>query len=315
MSLQIGELVILQPLWLIFALILLTGSVLIRIRRGSNDWSRVITPSVLNYLGGQHQQFSRWNTALIVATIVAISLSQPVLRQSDDETWRHSTGWIVIADVSRSMTLNDVVPSRLSALRVALAEISAAAGARPIALILYSGDAFLVAPPAFDKSVFNEHAALLEHGVIPIEGSNLARGLSLASSIIDGSQFINARALLLTDSGGISKASIAAARYLADDGHRLDVLLFGASKSRQVNNTETAVDSDAAASLAESGNGQMVASDHFGVIDISKLKLNDQADPSTHSELKSLVWKLQSHWILLLALPLILKLFRDEAKA
>jgi Ca-activated chloride channel family protein len=312
MSLQLGQLVFLQPLWLVVAAILALSAVFIRIGRGSNDWSRVIAAPVLDFLGGQHRKHSHWNMALLAATLVALSLSQPVIRQSDDETWRHSTGWIVLADVSRSMTLTDVVPSRLSALRVALAELSESAGARPISLILYAGDAFMVAPPAFDKSVFDEHAALLEHGVIPIEGSNLARALSLASSVIQGSQFINARVLLLTDSGGISKGSIAAAHFLADAGHQLDVLLFGTIESAQVDDTDTAVDAEGANSLAESGNGRMVASDRFGVINYSPLRLNDQADPSTHSELKSLVWRLQSHWLMLLALPLLLKLFKDE---
>lgn len=314
MSLQIGQLVFLQPLWLIVSATLALSIVFIQFRQGSNDWSNVIAPPVLDFLGGQQRKHSRWNMALLAATLVALSLSQPVIRQSDNDTWRHSTGWIVVADVSRSMTLTDVVPSRLSALRVALIRLSEAAGARPISLILYAGDAFLVAPPAFDKSVFDEHAALLEHGVIPVEGSNLARALSLASSVIEGSQFINARVLLLTDSGGISKGSIAAAHFLADAGHQLDVLLFGAIEAAQVDDTATAVDAEGANSLAQSGNGRMVASDSFGVIDYSPLRLDDQADPSTHSELKSLVWQLQSHWLLLLALPLILKLFRDEVQ-
>ena len=315
MSLQMGALVFLQPLWLILAALLLLGVFFFHIQTRSNDWSKVISPAVLEFLGGQQRQLSRWNAALLASSLVAVSLSQPVIRQSDDETWRHSTGWIVVADVSRSMTLTDIVPSRLSALRVALTELSSRTGARPISLIFFAGDAFLVAPPAFDKSVFDEHAALLEHGVVPIEGSNLARALSLASSVIEGSQFINARVLLLTDTGGISKSSIAAAQFLAESGHQLDVLLFGVAEPAAEKSSDTTVDSEAAKSLAESGNGRLVASDHFGVIDYSQLRLSDQADPSTHSELKSLVWRLQSHWVLLLILPLLIKLFKDEAQA
>jgi Ca-activated chloride channel homolog len=311
MSLQIGQLVFLQPLWLVLAVFLFACTLFYLIERGNNDWSKLIAPPVLEFLGGQQPKHSRWNSALLAAALVALSLSQPVIRQSDDETWRHSTGWVVVADVSRSMTLTDIVPSRLSASRVAMANLSDAAGARPISLILYAGDAFLVAPPAFDKSVFDEHAALLEYGVIPVEGSNLARALSLASSVIEGSRFINARVLLLSDSGGISKSSIAAAQFLADAGHQLDVILLGAESGQQ-NDTDTAVDREAANLLANAGNGLMVSSDSFGVIDYAKLNLNDQSDPSTHSELKSLVWHLQSHWILLLILPLVLKLFKDE---
>lgn len=315
MSLTMGSWVFLQPLWLLPAAILLVASLLFHNRKNKSAWARVLAPEVLEFLGGDQSHRVVLNIALVSGFVIAVSLSQPALRQSDDNTWRHSTGWVVVADVSRSMTLSDVVPSRLSALRDTLATLSGMAGARPISLILYSGDAFLVAPPAFDRSVFNEHAALLEHGVIPIEGSNLARALSLTSSVIEGSQFIQARVLLLTDTGGIGKSSIAAAGFLAQSGHRLDVLSFGFSGSSTTQSVETSVDMDAARSLAKAGKGLVVSANRFGVLDFSDLELDHESDPSTHSDLRSLVWRLQSQWILLLALPLLLMLFKEEVEA
>lgn len=275
----------------------------------------MIAPEVLQYLGGNQKQQGHWNLALLCAAITAIALSQPVIRQSDDNTWRHSTGWVVLVDVSRSMTLSDIVPSRLSAAREALAYLSDAAGARPVSLILFSGDAFLVAPPAFDRSVFNEHAALLEHGVVPIEGSNLARALSLSSSVIEGSDFIQSNVILLTDTGGIGKSSIAAARFLASAGHTLDVIVLGVESSSDTDNNETTINVDAAKALAKSGNGKAIFANRFGVLSFDELDLDSESDPSTHSDLKALVWRLQSHWLLILIAPLLLLLFREEARA
>ena len=166
---HMGEWVILRPLWILPALLLLIASLASRHNAVRSHWKDVLSPALFHYLGAENNRLSRWNLPLLIASLVTLSLCQPVLRKSDDETWRHSIGWIMVADVSRSMTLDDTVPSRLGAMREALAELSRQADARPIALILFSGDAFLVAPPAFDRSVFNEHTALLEHGLIPMK--------------------------------------------------------------------------------------------------------------------------------------------------
>ncbi len=329
---QFGEWVVLRPLWLIPALLLLLAALLLRHHTARSHWQQVLSPPLFEFLGAAPARFSRINVALLIASLVALSLSQPVVRQSEDETWRHSTGWIVVADVSRSMTLNDTVPTRLSALRESVAELSRQAGARPMALILFAGDAFLVAPPAFDRSVLNEHAALLEYGVIPTEGSNLARALSLATSVIEDSQFIAARVFVLGDSGGIGNSSIAAARYLADAGHRVDGLLFGSSdtSNREIaavteNNAaieswssttstgdETRLNWKLAQTLSDNGNGVSIKANRFGVLNYAHLQLDQQANAATHAQLKSLVWRDQSHWLLVFAIPLMLWLFRQE---
>lgn len=313
----LGDLLLLKPLWLIPAV--LFGVAAIRWPRtfSQNHWRKVLSEPVFRFLSTGNAHYARWNLIFLTAMIVAGCMSQPVLRQSDDDTWRHSIGWIAVADVSRSMTLDDTVPSRLSAMRESLAELSRQAGARPIALILFAGDAFLVAPPAFDRSVFDEHAALTEHGVIPNEGSNLARALSLATSVINDSQFIHARVFVLGDSGGITSNALAAARHLVKAGHRLDTLVFGASAYKAVKATaddQTAVNWKNADALSKAGNGKSVRANRFGAIDYAPLELKQQASASTNAQLQSLVWRDQSHWILILALPLLLLLFRQENK-
>lgn len=317
MTLSLASLTLMQPLWLIAAVVLVLLAVFWRFPKLNDHWHRVISDNVLTYLGGREHQMMRWDLALLMAAIVCVALAQPSFRQSSDDTWRHSIGWIVVADVSRSMTLNDTVPSRLSAAREALLTLSAAAGARPIAMILFSGDAYLVAPPAFDRSHFNEHAALLEHGVVPNEGSNLARALSLASSVIEESGFLQARVFVVGDSGGINPSSKAAVQHLTSGGHRTDVIAFGdttlnaapdsTAGSQAPNNV--AVDLAASRSFASAGGGIVVQGNKFGVVNYNALKLHRDTDARTVSSLQSLVWKNQSHWILLLLLPLMLYWF------
>lgn len=321
-SLNLGPLVLLQPLWLIVALIL----AIIALRRVqntmNNDWQKIMSPAVFEFLSlGLYQRHGvHW--ALWSATVAALCLTQPVVRSTDDETWRHSIGWIMVMDVSRSMTLNDTVPSRLSAARQTLSVLSEKSGARPIAMIIYAGDAFLIAPPAFDKSVFDENAALLEYGIVETDGSNLTRALSLASSVIADSGFVVARVFVLTDTGGINASSISAVSYLAENGHTTDVLTFGTTAGT-ANGAEgdtsgalspTAINRPLAENLATAGNGQLLFANGFGVVDFNRLSLTEHGSASTHADLKTLVWADQSHWLLLLCLPLLLFQFHRETQ-
>ncbi len=314
-SVSIGSVVLLQPLWLIGTVLFATLAMLWTRNKSSNDWQAVMSPEVFEFLSGKDKQQDCANWLLWCATLVCLCLTQPVIRTDDDDTWRHSIGWVAVIDVSRSMTLNDTVPSRLSAARQSLAVLSAASGARPITMIIYAGDAFLVAPPAFDKSVFNEHAALLEHGVVETEGSNLARALSLATSVVADSGFVASRVFVLTDTGGITASSVTAAAYLAENRHSVDVLVYGNTSTADDDSSQTLVLKPLAEDLATAGGGQAVYANAFGVLDYDQLSLSEQATASTHTDLKALVWKDQSHWLLLLGIPLLLMQFRRERQS
>jgi len=303
-----SDLAFLRPLWLLVCLALIVVTILWRTSLSSTHWRKVIAKPVLNFLKSGSGRAKRIDLALMSAAIVALALSEPSVREYSSDTWRHSVGWIAVADVSRSMTLDDVAPNRMAAQRTALQALSDAAGTRSIALILFSGDAFLVVPPAFDRTIFNEHIARLEHGVIPVQGSNVARALSLASSVVSDSGILQARIFLLGDSGGTNRQSLAAARYLSESGHRLDLLLFGKNDPL----AEQPLDMPGAQKLAEEGGGMAVQSNSLGVIPLEQLQLSNGGDTESAGALQSLIWTSQSHWLLLLLLPIVLLMFRQR---
>jgi len=244
---------------------------------------------------------------MILAAIIAAALTAPSLRVHTDDTFQQSHGWLAIVDVSRSMTLTDVAPSKLGAVRNSLIDMSEASAGYPLSLILYSGDAFLIAPPAFDKRLFNDQVSLLEHGIIPLEGSNLARALSLADAVIRDSEFISTRVFVYSDGGGLSKHSIAAARNLASLGHRVDLILVGSTTDGQ-----TPVDVKDVKDFVNAGGGDLLTASALGAIDLDKLSPKSWASAASQSMFDALVWQNQSHWLLLLLLPGMLWALRDD---
>lgn len=299
--------ILLHPWWLLAAAVLFIAYLLLRIRTG-DDWWQVIPAPVLEFLTGNTESHRNRHPALLIAALACAALSSPALESEDTETFRHAQGWIVLADVSRSMTLNDITPSRLSAMRNTALALGDSTNAGSISLIVYSGDAFIVTPPSFDNTSFRQSVTLLNHGVVPVEGSNLTRALSLAWSVIEGSNLVNARLFLLSDTGGFNNRSDAAIARLASLGHRTDVILFGTEDT----GTSAPFELRTAETLAESGNGKLLITDSIGQVNLTSLELRSGFSNTgilTSTGLSSIRWNNQSHWLLLLTLPLMLYLF------
>ncbi len=301
--------ILLAPWWLLPAGLCVAAWWFIT-RHSGDSWPQVIKPEVLSYLRPV-SQYGRRHTTYLVAAIAALALCGPSIPQENSQSFRHSQGWIILADVSRSMTLTDIAPTRLSAMRETLLQIADQASANSISLIIYAGDAFIIAPPSYDTANFRENANLLEHGLIPLEGSNVTRALSLAYSVIESSQLINARLLILSDTGGFNNRSDAAVARLAAAGHRSDVILFGTEDTTSA----APFDVNAAQSMTNSGGGKLIFANALRGADLAplsldRLTLNNKLLSQTG--LSTLHWSNQSHWLLLLALPLMILLFYRE---
>ena len=301
-----ATLTFLQPWWLLPAALLL-AAFLVTSEHTRNGWQRIINANVLKFLHGDIANSNR-DFGLLIAALACIALSSPSIPASGANTYQHSQGWIILADVSRSMTLTDIKPSRVSALRDTAIELATRASANSTTLILYAGDAFVVAPPSFDLANFTENANQIDYGVIPLDGSNLTRALSLAWSVIESSQLVNARLFILSDTGGFNTRSDAALSRLAANGHRADIILFGSEDSTNA----APFDLKAASQLAKSADGTIISADTLGQVDLSRLTLTMAHTGNgvlTQTGITTLRWSNQSHWILLLVIPLLLLLF------
>jgi len=308
---------VLQPWWLVFALLLFIAFWLLRTSQ-TDAWQQVIPQNVLVFLKRHKKSTPKRNIVWLIAAIGFAALSGPSTESEDKESYRHTQGWIVLADVSRSMTLTDITPSRIAAMRDAALELASQAQAHSVTLIVYAGDAFLIAPPSYDIENFNANANQLSYGIIPLDGSNLTRALSLGLSVIEDSGLVNARLFVLSDTGGFNTRSSSAIARIADRGHRTDLILFGTEEfsSEETGNNEQ-IDLQLAKNMANVGNGTVIRADAIGNVNYSKLDLDDNVPATellTQSGLITLGWSNHSHWLLLCAVPFMLMLFYRQLK-
>jgi len=299
---------LLNPFWLIAALALFLLALFARRPPGNGSWEKVMSISVLAFFRHRTNYKNKRSLLLLGGALAALALTSPATRQQNAEALQHASGWIAIADVSRSMTMDDVAPSRFSAMRDGIAQLTDYSGAKPLALIIYAGDAFLAVPPVFDKTLLKQHIALLDYGIVPQDGSNLTRALSLATAVIEDSGMLSARIFVFGDGANMNNSSNAAARHLASTGHRIDTILYGSQSGDSV----TAADVKAAQHFVNAGAGQLVAANSLGAVNFAALDLNRNSEATQSAAMRALVWQNQSHWLLLLLLPIALLWFRQS---
>lgn len=300
---------LLLPLFLVPALLCLALFFWFRSSALADDWARVIARRVLDYLRPA-SALSGPHYALAGLALVFAALSSPAIRADASNASALAEGVIVMADVSKSMALTDVLPRRIYAARAAALQVSANAGARPAALIAYAGDAYLLQPFAVDRRQFGDFASELDIGLIPNQGSNLERALALASTVIDESRVSRAHIVILTDGGGVSDDTTFIARRMAGKGHRLDVVAFADPSTA----APVAADFAAMQRLADAGGGALLPASREGQIDIAALDLDGglfERGATTQLALRSTEWRNLSHFVLLLAAPLLLLAFRQ----
>lgn len=295
---------LLYPYFLIPAAACLALFALLRLRSSFGSWAVVLSPEVFRYLApGGGAKARDWSLLALAAIFAA--LSSPAIR-TEASAYQPSEGLILIVDVSRSMTLTDVRPSRLAAAKSAVLAVSEAMPTTPAALIVYAGDAFLAQPFSVDRSQLTAFVGALEHGLIPVEGSAMERALALAQSVLRQSGLASARLVLFSDGGGVGADAQDAAWQIKLLGGRIDALRFALAGTEE----PEPFDRNALEELARLTGGMVAEADALGGVDLAELDLTASGAGFTTLDIRTEDWRNQSHFLLLLALPLMLLLFR-----
>ncbi len=297
---------LLHPWFLLPAALCLILWAMLRMGAG-DDWSKVLSAPVLAFLRpGAHARGGR-ELALPVLALVFAALSGPALPREGAEAYKPTEGLILILDLSRSMTLEDLRPNRLAAARAVAENLLDEAPTRPAALILYAGDSYLAQPFALERAQMRNFLAALKPELIPTEGSDPARALALARGMIERNALSSTRLALLTDGGGLTPASESEVRAIFGLGGRLDVLRMGLPGTAE----PAPMDPARLDSLAQAGGGVVLTPDSYGRFDLARLALG----AAPRGEFLRLAvttggWRNLSHYLLLLTLPLMAILFR-----
>lgn len=119
---------------------------------------------------------------------------------------------IVVLDLSRSMTAQDILPDRLQRAKLELNDLVQRARNVKIGLVVFAARPHLFLPPTDDKAVLLHQINSLRHGLLPTDGSDLFNALVFSARQFSPDS--TARYLLLVSDGETANTDATAEQVL-----------------------------------------------------------------------------------------------------
>jgi Ca-activated chloride channel family protein len=176
------------PFWLL-ALIPAVGLwfLLQKQQEATSQWQSLIAPNLLPYLiDTASEKVPVRPYRLLVAGLVlaALALAGPTWQREPSPFSEDEAPLVIVLDLSASMTVKDIQPSRLERGKQKIRDLLALRSTGRTALIAYAGSAHLVMPLTTDTRILETYLADLSPAVMPQPGNAPDLALTTAEQVL-----------------------------------------------------------------------------------------------------------------------------------
>ena len=326
---DLTQLHFLRPLWLWGGLPAVLFCYLLWRQEGqAGRWQRAIDASLLPHLlassGGGRK---RWPLLpLLLAWLLAgLAIAGPVWEKLPQPVRQKEDALVIIQDLSLSLYAQDLSPNRLTRALQKLGDILRARQEGTTALVVYSGDAYVVAPLTDDTRTIDGMVSALSPVIMPSYGSKPGAAVEKALQLLKATAVSHGRLLLISDE--VSEADVEAISDLVGrTSHTLSVLGVGTEEGGPIPKEDGGflLDSQGTIIVPKLSRAllQKLATRNHGCYrdiqltdeDINYLLAADSLLPREENyrqaEREFDQWRDQGGWLVLLILPLALLSFR-----
>ncbi len=269
-------------------------------------------------------RFVRWALLWVLAVI---AMAGPRWDYTAIEAFSPGSDLIVLLDISRSMNVADVQPSRLARARQEIQDLILLNREVRIGLIAFASVAHIVSPITEDSQTILNALPALSTELTTLQGSRLNAALDRAEQLLSGQSSEGGRSILLISDGDFEEPNLLQrVQALADNGIQLHALGMGSTgggpiparigqsdllRDRSGQIIDSRLNEALLEQLAETGQGIYLRAD-FRDDDsqrILKRAAAEAAAPTATNE-KTRVWNERFYWMLLPLLLLLLPAFR-----
>lgn len=271
---------------------------LARRRGGSGDWSGIIDPELLPALrldgdsggndGARNTNMRPWPWLALAWTLAVLALAGPSWQQDRAAAYRAPADWVLVLDLSPSMTATDVAPNRVTRARYALNDLLDAAHDARVGLVVFSDEPYTVTPLTQDVATVRALLPSLAPDMMPSAGDHLAPAFEQAKKLLAASAAKDKRVVVLSDGFDDPASALRAAAALRSQGVAVSMVGVGTSGGAPVRNADGGfakdahgrpvlahLDVDRLRQLAQAGGGRYVdVADLSGLI--SSLQASSQ---------------------------------------
>ena len=299
-----------------------------RLYQRGGPWEAIVDPVLLpSLVVGTGGRVRGWPWVLMAAAVLlaGLALAGPVFEASPQPVFRSLSARIIVLDVSRSMDARDLSPSRMVRARQKVFDLLRRSRDRRTGLVVFAGDAFVVAPLTRDADTLVHLLSAIDSSVVPVQGSRPDLGLLAAGRLLERGRVIDGEVILVTDGPPGPKTRDAAALLAARD-IPVSLLAAGTEAGAPVPLpdggflVDTAgalvvakVDQEALRAVAEAGNGRFatVTADDTDVDRLLDSRSGKRwFEPLEQAEQSSSDRRDVGPWLVLLLLPMAALAFR-----
>ena len=224
--------VVLIPLMLLWAY---------RIDRGKQrQLAKFLAPDLIKSLTSSVSPRKKQLKAVLLSMGIALVVAA-VARPQYGYVWQEvkSKGIDVVfaIDTSKSMLAQDIRPNRLERAKLAVLDFIDKMGSDRIGLVAFSGSAFLQCPLTLDYNAFRQSLEILEPGVIPVPGTDIAAAIQIAESAFNKENNFKIL-ILITDGEDLEEKGILVAQEAASRGVRVFTLGVGSKEGEIIPYTD-----------------------------------------------------------------------------
>jgi Ca-activated chloride channel homolog len=302
---------------------------LIRHRGGPGAWRDVVDPGLLRHLlveAGARRSRLPYLLLGIAWLVLVVALAGPTWRQLPQPVFQSPVYRVVVLDLSLSMNIADVKPSRLAQARFRAIDLIDQVEDGQVAMIAYGGEPYIVSPLTGDGATITAQVPLLSTDLLPTTGPPRADlALQMAGDLLAQAAATRADVILVTDGVAEPDRAEAAARALREAGHRVSVLVVGTAEGGPIPmpgggfarnaRGEVIVEGIALpvmAAVARAGGGEAVQATATGseLVQLAPREPGMTGGDALGGGIATDRWHEEGPWLLLLLLPLAALAFR-----
>lgn len=322
-----------RPEWL-FALLglipVLAWLVFSVVRPGKRPIHRYADKHLLPHLTGVREldvnerwtRFSRWS---LLWVLLVLALAGPRWGFTDIEAFSPVNELVILMDISRSMNVADVAPSRLARARQEVQDLVQLNRSLRIGLIAFASVPLVISPITEDRQSLLNALPAVTTDLANLKGSRLEAALERAKQLLGGGE--SGRSILLISDGDFDAPGLTdKIGALSNQGITLQVLGIGTRgggpiptrsgqsdlmRDRGGQIIESSLNEPLLQRLAKAGGGRYLLADFRDDDSRAILELaGSNAGRPTPTQEKTRIWNEPFYWLLLPMMLLLLPRFR-----
>ncbi len=200
------------------------------ILQGGASYEKLFAKEVLDKIlikGDQLGSRGRNILFLLAFIFFIFALARPISNQSEVTIENSSKNLVIAIDISRSMTVDDIYPTRLEFVKNRLKWFINELPNTNIGIIAFAKDAFLVSPVTNDKNALEFLLNALNSDIVSRQGTNITNALRQIDAMFPKKGI---KDVLLISDGGESKDIQKAIKEAQKDSLHVNVMVVGTKK-------------------------------------------------------------------------------------